>query len=78
MSLHLQALGSLPANIGDAGLIPGLGSFPGFSGEMGRKWQPPPIFLPEKSHRQRSLVGYSPWGHKRAGYDLATKNNNTY
>ena len=29
-----------------------------------RKWQPTPVFLPEKSHRQWSLVGYSPWGHK--------------
>ena len=28
------------------------------------KWQPTPVFLPEKSHGQRSLVGYSPWGHK--------------
>ena len=28
-----------------------------------RKWQSTPVFLPEKSHRQRSLVGYSPWGH---------------
>ena len=26
--------------------------------------QPTPVFLPEKSHGQRSLVGYSPWGHK--------------
>ena len=26
-----------------------------------------------KSHGQRSLVGNSPWGHKRAGHDLATK-----
>ena len=25
-----------------------------------RKWQPIPVFLPEKSHGQRSLVGYSP------------------
>ena len=23
-----------------------------------------PVILPEKSHGQRSLVGYSPWGHK--------------
>ena len=29
-----------------------------------RKWQPNPVFLPGKSHEQRSLVGYSPWGHK--------------
>ena len=29
-----------------------------------RKWQPTPVLLPRKSHGQRSLVGYSPWGHK--------------
>ena len=29
-----------------------------------RKWQPTPVFLPEKSHGQRRLVGYSPWGGK--------------
>ena len=23
-----------------------------------------PVFLPGKSHGQRSLMGYSPWGHK--------------
>ena len=30
----------------------------------GRKRQPTPVFLPGKSHGQRRLVGYSPWGHK--------------
>ena len=25
---------------------------------------PTPVFLPGKSHGQRSLTGYSPWGHK--------------
>ena len=29
-----------------------------------REWVPTPVFLPEESHRQRSLVGYRPWGHK--------------
>ena len=29
-----------------------------------RKWQPTPVFLPGKSHGQRSLLGYSPCGHK--------------
>ena len=29
-----------------------------------RKWQPTPVFLPGESHRQRSLMGYSPRGHK--------------
>ena len=37
-----------------------------------RKWQPTPIFLPGKSHGQRSLAGYSPWGC-RVGYNLANK-----
>jgi len=26
-----------------------------------RKWQPTPVFLPEKFHGQKKLVGYSPW-----------------
>ena len=29
-----------------------------------RKWQPTPVFMPGKSHGQKSLEGYSPWGHK--------------
>ena len=29
-----------------------------------RKWQPTPVFLPGKSHGQRSLEGYSPRDHK--------------
>ena len=29
-----------------------------------RKWQPTPVFLVGKFHGQRSLVGYSPRGHK--------------
>ena len=31
-----------------------------------RKWQPSPVLLPGKSHRQRSLVGYSPWDCKES------------
>ena len=38
-----------------------------------RKWQPTPGFLPGKSHRQRNLAGCSPWGCKRVGCDLVTK-----
>ena len=26
----------------------------------------PPVFLPEEFHGQRSLVGYSTWGHKES------------
>ena len=29
-----------------------------------RKWQPTPLFLPEKSHGQSSMAGYSPQGHR--------------
>ena len=31
-----------------------------------RKWLPTPVFLPGKSHRQRRLEGYTPWGHKES------------
>ena len=31
-----------------------------------RKWQPSPVFLPGKSHRPRSLAGYSPGGCKES------------
>ena len=30
------------------------------------------VFLPGKSHGQRSLLGYSPWSHKRVRHNLAT------
>ena len=29
-----------------------------------REWKPTPVELPGEFHRQRSLAGYSPWGHK--------------
>ena len=31
-----------------------------------REWQSIPVFLPGKFHGQRSLGGYSPWGHKKS------------
>ena len=37
-----------------------------------RKWQPMPVFLPGKSHGQRSLADYGPWDRKRVGHSLAT------
>ena len=49
---------------GDKGLIPGSGRFP-----QSRNSQPTPVFLPIKSHGQRSLAGYSPRGSKRVGHD---------
>ena len=38
-----------------------------------RAWQPTPVFLPGESHGQRSLVGYSPWGHKGSDTMEATQ-----
>ena len=46
-------------NAGDLGSIPGLGRSPG--------GEPTPVFLPGESHGQRSLAGYSLWGHKESG-----------
>ena len=31
-----------------------------------KKWQPTPVFSPREFHGQRSLAGYSPWGHKES------------
>jgi len=33
-----------------------------------RKWQPTSVFLPGKSHGQRRLAGYSPWGRRDRHY----------
>ena len=46
-------------NAGDLGLIPGSGRLPG-EGHGNPLW----YSCMENPHGQRSLVGYSPWGHK--------------
>ena len=46
-------------NVGDLGLIPGLGRFPG-----GGHGNPLQYSCLENPHGQRSLAGYSPWGCK--------------
>ena len=38
-----------------------------------RKWQLTSVFLPWKSHGQKNLAGYFPWGYKRVRCNLATK-----
>ena len=32
--------------------------------KLNTQWQPTPVLLPGKVYGQRSLAGYSPWGHK--------------
>ena len=44
------------------GFSPWVGKIP-----WNRKWQPTPVSLPGKFHRQRNLAGYSPWGLKELG-----------
>ena len=38
-----------------------------------RKWKPGPVFLPGKSHGQRSLVSNSPGGHKESDTSECTR-----
>ena len=54
-------------NAGGHGFKPWVGKTP-----WRRKWQPTPVFLPGKSHGQRSREDYRPWGCKRVRHDLAT------
>ena len=49
------------AQLGPASLFSILGLIPGL--------EPTPVFLPEESHGQRSLAGYSPWGSKELDYE---------
>ena len=68
--VHIMCGGSLMAQLvknvcnagdtGDSSFVPGLGRSPG--GGNGN----PLIFLPGKFHRQRSPVGYSPWGYEES------------
>ena len=53
----------LPANVRDVRheLDSWVGKIP-----WRRAWQPTPVFLPGESHGQRSLVSYSPQGHKES------------
>ena len=44
-----------------SGFSPWVGKIP-----WRRKWQPTPVFLPGEAYGQRSLAGYSPWGHKES------------
>ena len=44
------------ADAGDTGLVGKI--------SWRRKWQYTPVFLPGKSHGERSLAGYRPWGCK--------------
>ena len=55
---------NLPDNAGDSQLVrfdPWIRKI-----HWRRKWQSTPVFLPGKFHGHRSLVDFSPWGHKES------------
>ena len=54
---------NLPANTGDMDSVPGSGRSPG---EGNGNPSSPSSILTEKFHGQKSLVGYSPLGHKES------------
>ena len=56
-----QMVKTLPVMQKKPGFDPWVGKIP-----WRRKWLPTPVFLLGKSHGQRSLVGYSPWGRKES------------
>ena len=59
---------NLPASAGDTGSTPGLGRFPG-EGDSN------PVHYSHLGNPmdRGALAGYSPWGRKRVGDDLASK-----
>ena len=59
---------NLPANAGD---IRDWGSILG-SGRSSEGRRGTPVFFPGGSHGQRSLEGYSPWGHRESDMTEAT------
>ena len=61
-SLVAQTVKNPPAMWEDLGSIPGLGKCPG-----GGHGNPLQCSCVENPHGQRSLSGFSPWGHKELG-----------
>ena len=59
-----------PANAEDSGSIPGSGRSPGEGNDNQLQYS-----FSGKSHGQRSLAGYSPWGHKELDTTQQLSNN---
>ena len=71
---------NMPANLGNSAVATGLEKVSFYSNpkecsnyhtvalishaSRRRRWHPTPVFLPREFLGQRSLMGYSPWGHK--------------
>ena len=64
----VQVVKNLPAKAGDVDSISGYGRSPGEGNGNALQYS-----CLENPRGQRSLVGFSLWGHKRVRHDLATK-----
>ena len=64
-----QVIKNLPTNA-----VQSLG---GCENHVEKKMQSTPVFLPGKSHRQKSLAGDSPWGHKELDTTEVTEHAHT-
>ena len=58
-SLVTQTVKSPPTRQETTGFEPWVGKIP-----WRREWLHTPVFLAGEFHRQRSLEGYNPWGHR--------------
>ena len=76
-SVNLKLLQDFPGDTVDknpAAIAEDTGSIPGSERSPGEgNGLPTPVFLPGKSHGQRSLVGYSPMESQRIRHNLQTK-----
>src|SRR5574337_1023980 len=70
LSSLANSLSMTTCNAGDLGLISGLGRSPG-----GRHGNPLQYSCLENLQGQRSLAGYSPWGHKQSDTTEAMKHS---
>ena len=64
---------TLPANAGNTGLIPGLGRSPGEGNGNPLQYFCLGNTMDRNTMDNYSLLGYSPWDHKRFGHDLVAK-----
>ena len=68
ISLPLQSYGELPRRFSGEGSACQCRTPRRFGfNPWVRKWKPTSVFFPRRSHGQKILVGYSPWGCKESG-----------
>ena len=66
---------NLPADAED---VRNVSSTPGWEDAWSKIWQSVPVFLPGKSHGQRSLAGYSSWGCKESSFSCSRALSRTH